>query len=606
MDQRQRRKGVVDNLNSAINTAQNIQRATKIGRAVTGAAEIASTSQIWIPAAIVIAVILIIVFIILLGGGTGAALELGKQPNPGGPGGGSGNGNVSSCQFTRSGTQSPIKSSILAGWITDAANKASIPPAVLSSVAMHENAGFVTSIDNNDSRISSNYFCNEGAVFCEGVGQNLHSGSCSGAELAGGARDARAVGLMQIVDVYHPGGNLCSITESLSIAAQKLKDSGVTSQPTQDQINTAIERYHNSCAYGSYSYCGEVWQDYQNCQTSISASAFGWPTSGTLTQGPQGGTDHKTNIYDLNSGKDQAVDIANTTGTPIYSTINGKVQKVTPCSGACNTGYGNEVDLVDATGKFTVIYGHFSDIVVSDNSIVAPGTLLGHMGSTGHSTGPHLHFEFRNLPLAPPNIPEAITPPDCDWDPATDIGIRCSPYSVYVSATTPSPPASPQDQYWLVLDRQSKEEYLYKGQPGNKDASTLIRSFMVNPGASGSTPTPLSNLVYPAREYWIINAAALDSPIPSDPHFLHLDIPFDNPNGGPTPYTECGGLQCRWIPGTFGLHSSDMTHPVVGPGSSGCIRHYSQDIDYLWSLLQNIVNSREYSVRYYVKDGWSP
>lgn len=285
MDQRQRKRGVVDSLNSAISTAQNIQRAAKIGRAVTGAAEIASTSEIWVPAAIVIAVILIIVFIILLGGGTGAALELGTQPTPGTSNGGSGNGNISSCQFTRSGVQNSIKSSVLAGWITDAANKAGIPPAVMASIAMHENLGFVTNADNNDSRISMNRFCNEGTVFCESAGQNLHSGPCSGADLAGGARDARAVGFMQVVDVYHPGEDLCSITESLSIAAQKLKDDGITIQPTQDQINTAIRNYYNSCSYGSYNYCGEVWQDYQNCQASNSAASDCPIPNGSVTCG---------------------------------------------------------------------------------------------------------------------------------------------------------------------------------------------------------------------------------------------------------------------------------------------------------------------------------
>ncbi|MCL4418989.1 hypothetical protein M1146_02680 [Patescibacteria group bacterium] len=319
MDQRQRRKGVVDNLNSAINTAQNIQRATKIGRAVTGAAEIASTSQIWIPAAIVIAVILIIVFIILLGGGTGAALELGKQPNPGGPGSGSGNGNISSCRFTRSGTQSPIKSSILTGWITDAANKASIPPAVLSSVAMHENPGFLMSVDNNDTRISSNQFCNEGSIFCEQSGKKLYDGSCSPSDLATGARDARAVGLMQIIDVYHPGENLCSITQSLAIAAEKLKTDGVSSQPTRDDINRAINAYHGSCNYGSYSYCDEVWQDYQNCQASpiTTSGILGW--AGQITNNLQIGSDGGLNRM--------TTSITNNSYTAIYAPSTSSLDK---------------------------------------------------------------------------------------------------------------------------------------------------------------------------------------------------------------------------------------------------------------------------------------
>lgn len=215
---------------------------------------------------------LLLLFILIGGiGGTSG----GSVSNPG-PGPESGP-DISSCKFTRAGNPQLIKSSILAGWISNAAASAGIPPQVLASVAMHENPDFVTNVDNNHDGIKNNQLCNKGKIFCEKDGQVLHSkpnedDPCTYVELADlsagtAARNAQAVGLMQLLDIYNPGKDLCSITESLNIAATKLKADGLTSQPTQDQVNKAINSYYNSCTYDSYSYCNEVWQDLQNCQT---------------------------------------------------------------------------------------------------------------------------------------------------------------------------------------------------------------------------------------------------------------------------------------------------------------------------------------------------
>lgn len=85
-----------------------------------------------------------------------------------------------------------------------------------------------------------------------------------------------------------------------------------------------------------------------------------------------------------------AVDIGDPTGTPIYSTAEGRVAKVI----YSNKGGGNQIIVHHLiNGKYyTSYYCHLSSINVSQNEVVTPYTVIGKVGSTGNSTGPHLHF----------------------------------------------------------------------------------------------------------------------------------------------------------------------------------------------------------------------
>jgi murein DD-endopeptidase MepM/ murein hydrolase activator NlpD len=57
-------------------------------------------------------------------------------------------------------------------------------------------------------------------------------------------------------------------------------------------------------------------------------------------------------------------------------------------------GYGNVV-IIDHGGGFTTLYGHQSRLAAREGQTLPRGGLVGYVGSTGHSTGPHLHFETR-------------------------------------------------------------------------------------------------------------------------------------------------------------------------------------------------------------------
>ncbi|MBQ6253559.1 MAG: peptidoglycan DD-metalloendopeptidase family protein [Bacteroidales bacterium] len=85
----------------------------------------------------------------------------------------------------------------------------------------------------------------------------------------------------------------------------------------------------------------------------------------------------------------QGVDLPLQTGTPVYAAFDGKVRLA-----KYYKGYGNLVVLRHENGLET-FYGHLSKIMVSDDEWVSAGSIIGLGGSTGRSTGPHLHFETR-------------------------------------------------------------------------------------------------------------------------------------------------------------------------------------------------------------------
>ena len=84
------------------------------------------------------------------------------------------------------------------------------------------------------------------------------------------------------------------------------------------------------------------------------------------------------------------VDIGNApTGTDIYAVKSGKV-----ITAGWNTAYGNRV-IIDHGNGITTMYAHASKILVSVGDTVKQGQVIAKVGSTGYSTGPHLHFEVR-------------------------------------------------------------------------------------------------------------------------------------------------------------------------------------------------------------------
>ncbi|MEH2161247.1 MAG: M23 family metallopeptidase [Nostoc sp.] len=84
-------------------------------------------------------------------------------------------------------------------------------------------------------------------------------------------------------------------------------------------------------------------------------------------------------------------DLGAPTGTPVLAAAAGQVETANWVGG-----YGLTVILNHKSAEQT-LYGHMSEILVQPGQLVQPGTVIGLVGSTGNSTGPHLHFEVRHL-----------------------------------------------------------------------------------------------------------------------------------------------------------------------------------------------------------------
>lgn len=108
---------------------------------------------------------------------------------------------------------------------------------------------------------------------------------------------------------------------------------------------------------------------------SIVTNKLAWPTVGA----------RMTQYY---SWRHHAVDIANKTGTPIYATDTGVIEVA-----GWGAGYGNQIVINHGGGRKSR-YAHMSKFYVVKGQAVKKGEAIGAIGSTGRSTGPHLHFEY--------------------------------------------------------------------------------------------------------------------------------------------------------------------------------------------------------------------
>ena len=125
-----------------------------------------------------------------------------------------------------------------------------------------------------------------------------------------------------------------------------------------------------------------------------------WPIQGKINSpfGPRGKRNH------------DGIDI----GSPSYQEVKAAMDGEVILARHTRTGYGKVV-ILRHDQEFSTIYGHLNVIIAREGEAVRQGQSIGGVGSTGRSTGPHLHFEMRHkgqpvdpLPLLPPTIEELL------------------------------------------------------------------------------------------------------------------------------------------------------------------------------------------------------
>lgn len=116
--------------------------------------------------------------------------------------------------------------------------------------------------------------------------------------------------------------------------------------------------------------------------TVTASGDFVWPTAGRISQGF--------------SWYHKGIDIANKEGPEILAADSGTV---IVAGWPDNTGYGNRI-IIDHGNGYETLYGHLSQFYVTGGQTVQRGNAIGRMGSTGRSTGTHLHFEIRQNGVA--------------------------------------------------------------------------------------------------------------------------------------------------------------------------------------------------------------
>ncbi|HDD55579.1 MAG TPA: LysM peptidoglycan-binding domain-containing protein [Chloroflexi bacterium] len=119
-------------------------------------------------------------------------------------------------------------------------------------------------------------------------------------------------------------------------------------------------------------HCGTIYTG------SVGVGIFLWPTTERWLSG-----------YPYNPPIHPAIDIAGSLGNPVWASDNG----VVVYSGWSNYGYGNLV-VIDHGGGWQTLYAHLNTINVGCGQSVNQGELIGGLGTTGRSSGPHLHFEM--------------------------------------------------------------------------------------------------------------------------------------------------------------------------------------------------------------------
>lgn len=169
------------------------------------------------------------------------------------------------------------------------------------------------------------------------------------------------------------------------VTAAELKKLGI--RPAVDDKG-AVGGPFESAGNASFKALFDSWKKLDQLQDGVIAVPSDKPVKASVEF--TSGFGVRSDPFRFSAAMHPGIDLAGHYGTPIYATADGTVLRAGWNSG----GYGNLVEIDHGRG-ITTRYGHMSAILVSAGQHVARGQQIGRMGSTGRSTGNHLHYEVR-------------------------------------------------------------------------------------------------------------------------------------------------------------------------------------------------------------------
>ena len=170
------------------------------------------------------------------------------------------------------------------------------------------------------------------------------------------------------------------------VTAAELKRLGIT--PARVGSTAGVGGPFESAASSTFKSLFDSWKKLDQLQDGIIAVPSDKPIKASVEF--TSGFGVRSDPFHAGAAMHPGIDLAGAYGTPVYATADGTVLRAGWNSG----GYGNLVELDHGRG-ITTRYGHMSAILVREGDHITRGQQIGRMGSTGRSTGNHLHYEVR-------------------------------------------------------------------------------------------------------------------------------------------------------------------------------------------------------------------
>ncbi len=193
--------------------------------------------------------------------------------------------------------------------------------------------------------------------------------------------------LLEVAELQTLEHRLEELTVALEARKAELETAYVTQRQLLDDIDAEIQQFEGELAALSREEASIRAQiaAASSTQTVASSSGFVRPVPGAISSG------FGMRIHPISGDRrmHNGVDMNGALGDPIRSARAGRV-----IFAGVKGGYGNAV-MIDHGGGMVTLYAHQSTMAVSNGEKVQAGQVIGYVGSTGQSTGPHLHFEVR-------------------------------------------------------------------------------------------------------------------------------------------------------------------------------------------------------------------